>query len=474
MRVEITAIGCVVLPLTLLVLLLRPRLLLCWALFLSVFQAAAAVVIQLGPHYPLGIAPAFMVAPLAILSYFLARRPEEWMPRSLRWLCLPLWLFVGYALVSAVAAPRFFEGLIVASPRGSLLQLQLSLTNLSAATYLLCCSAFLFAVMGAVAGEHENRIRESLIRWFLCGVSFAGLVGFYQFFGRHWGLPYPHRFFNSNVAYSQRFADRVADYSRFTGTFTEASIAAWFFGAATVYALWQVLFARCRGFELVVLAICCPALLLTTSSTGYLILVGIALIVPLRLLWLRRLTARTAGALMALIAGLVGAAAWALRDARLVQHLLDLLLLRKEHTRSFLTRSLNNHYAWHTFVATHGLGSGWGSLRASSLTFTLVGSVGAIGLALAVWFGLRLARKEWCICSLAQMRFPQREGLIAALAAMLGAGFISVTDMVTYLPFWAFVGIYVAMAWQQAQRRRLGPPSHLAIPVRAPQLQTRA
>lgn len=82
MTIGITAIGYIVIPVTLL-LLPRPRWLLGWALFLLVFQAAAAAVVRIGPRYPVGIAPAHTAAPLVVLSCLPALQPAERLPARL-------------------------------------------------------------------------------------------------------------------------------------------------------------------------------------------------------------------------------------------------------------------------------------------------------------------------------------------------------------------------------------------------------
>lgn len=454
MTVHITAFGLWVIPVTLLLLLIRPGWLLGWTLFLSVFQAAAVIVVQLGTRYPIGLQPAFAAAPLALLAWFLARRPKGWLTPSLGKLCVPLYAFALFAMGSAVVFPRIFQGLLVESPREGLgvihlVPLHLSLTNLSFAVYLACCVLLFTAVAEQAAADPSGEAGRRLVHWILAGIAVAAMVGFYQVLAAHTGLlPYPHGFFNSNPAYAQIYNSAIAGQARLNGTFTEASVAAWYFGAATVYCLWQVLFTRQQWLYLLVLALSGTALVLTAASTAYLILVGIALLVVLRLLLLRRVTARTAATLLVAGLFLLAAVFWVWRHAHHVHRLLDTLLFGKWRTQSYFQRAFSNRVAWHVLLATHGLGAGLGSLRASSLFTTLLGTVGVIGVGLALWFAVRLARREWRVCSLARLRFPFREGLIVGLAAMLGAGFVSIPDVLVYLPFWAFAGIYAATLWR--------------------------
>lgn len=465
MQIKITEIGYVVIPATLAFLLLRPRLLLGWTLFLSVFQAAAVIVVQPSGRYPIGLQPVFFAGPLAVLAWFLSRRPARWFTPGLIRLCMPVYLFAGFAVGSALFFPKAFQGLLVESPREGvgtiqLVPLHLSLTNLSVAVYLLCCVLFFLIVVEETAASPRGVAGRHVVGWTLAGICTAAAVGFYQVLAPRSGLAFPHKLFDSNPAYAQLYAAAVAGQIRLTGTFTEASVAAWFFGAGTVLCLWQVLFARGRGWYLAGLACSGPALVLTESSTGYLILIGIALLVPLRLAWLRRAIAGTVAALMAAVAFLLAFAAWTLQDFRYVHRLLNDLLFGKWRTGSYFQRAFSNRVAYHVFLATHGLGAGWGSLRASSLAATLLGTVGAIGVALALWFLLRLVRLEWRVRCLAQVRFPFREGLIVTLLLMLGAGFISVTDMLFYLPFWALAGVLTALVWGEAawRRRQGGQP----------------
>ncbi len=475
LTIKITELGYIVVPVTFALLCMRPGWLMGWTLFLSVFQAAAVVVVRFGGRYPVGLQPVFFAAPLAILAWLFSRRPERWYSRSLVRICVPVYLFTVFAVASAVVFPRVFRGLPVQSPREGLgaihlVPLHLSLTNLSLAAYLVCCVFFFHVVVEETAASPDGSAGRRLIGWTLAGICVAAVVGFYEVLAFQNGLRYPHRFFNSNPAYAQLYSAAVAGQARLTGTFTEASVAAWYFGAATVFCIWQALFARRRGWYLTGLVCVGLALVLTEASTAYLILIGIALVLPLRLIWLRRLTANMTAALMAAGAALLGLAAWALRDAGHVRRLLDDLLFRKWRSASYFQRAFSNRVAWHAFLATRGLGVGWGSLRASSLGATLAGTVGIIGFGLAVWFALRLARIEWRNCSLAQMRFPYREGLIVTLAMMLGAGFAAVTDMLVFLPFWAFAGVLTAMVWRESvvQRGRRRRDRPLAAPGSLP------
>lgn len=463
---QFTPMGYGVLAVTAALLLLRPRWLLGWALFISVFQASAVVIVRLTARYPIGLQPGFFVAPVAIAAWLPSRSPRRWITMPLAKLCTPLYLLIAFAVLSATLFPLVFKGLLVDGPRGHLVALHLALTNLTDVAYLICSFLFFVVVLEETAASTDDRAGRNLVVWSLAGVGTAAAVGLYQVVAFAYGLTYPHKFFNSNPGYAQLYFNEIANRVRLSGTFTEASIASWYFGMATAYCLWQVLFARRRGWYLLALALCGVALVRTESSTAYVIVIGLALLLPFRLLWLRRVTARTVGALMAAVVLLLGALTWALRDAHFVQRLLDDLLFRKYTTLSYTARLLANRAAWNAFLATHGLGAGWGSLRASSLAATLVGTVGAIGVLLAVWFALRLVRLEWRIRSLDRMRFPHREGLIAALAVMLGAGFLSISDMVIYLPFWAFVGIYIGTAWRQDQARRARIRGQSAPPLR--------
>ncbi|MGH9525070.1 MAG: hypothetical protein ACRD2F_00225 [Terriglobales bacterium] len=430
------------------------------------------MVVRLTARYPVGLQPGFFVAPVAIAAWLLSRSPRRWVTASLARECVPVYLFIAFSCLSAIVFPIAFQGLLVESPRGGvgaihLLALHLSATNLSAAAYLVCCALVFAVVVETVAASPDGAAERELLAWALAGISCAAVVGIYQVLAGGLGLGYPHAFFNSDPAYAQLYRAAVAGQARLTGTFTEASVAAWFFGAATAYCVWQALFARGRGWHVAALAACAAALALTAASTGYAIGLAVLFLVALRVLLLRRVTAATVGALMVAAALLAAGAAWASEDASHVRQLLRELVFGKWRSASYLQRSFSNRVAWHVFLATRGLGSGLGSLRASSLAATLLGTVGVIGVLLALWFALRLVRLEWRIRSLDRLRFPHREGLIAALAVMIGAGFLSVTDMVFYLPFWAFLGIYVATAWREACRRSgLGrPPGRGAVGV---------
>ena len=271
----ITPIGFVIIPLSLAILFVRPGLLVPWAIVVSVFQAAS--VINLGGDSPIGIAPFFFVVML-IASRFVPQYVTErfGFPRDepvLRVL-RPLVLFALWGIASAFVLPFVFETIAVNTPHGGMdtvaLPLHWTVSNAAQAGYLTLDCVFILYTTWLARG---HRAMERDMRAFRVAGIIAITVGVYQLIAHKTGLPYPKEFFNSNEAWSQLLTEKIAGTWRLSATFTEPSAAGSFFAAWSCFLLfvvpdrttahWSDWLLLCAGIAM---------LLLTTSSTGYVVL----------------------------------------------------------------------------------------------------------------------------------------------------------------------------------------------------------
>jgi hypothetical protein len=126
-------------------------------------------------------------------------------------------------------------------------------------------------------------------------------------------------------------------------------------------------------------------LMLTTSTTAYVGLAAIALLLMARILFTPMQFPARKMIVLAVAGVLAGAAVLALIvfDKKSAQFATDLLLqstVHKVHSGSGLQRAYWAHRAIEAFYASYGLGVGVGSFRSSGIIQAIAGSTGVIGL----------------------------------------------------------------------------------------------
>jgi hypothetical protein len=361
------------------------------ALFLSVFETVSIVNVNIGAEA--GIAPCYFALAIACFQILIRKRSREIISRKPY---LPPAAFLGafgiYALLSAAAFPFIFEGVTVNGARSSVhLPLVASFTNLAQSLYLIICLATYFIV----TFRADSRLIKKTINWYVHGSIVAGLICIYQWCSANFGLPFPKEFLFTNPTHAIFDAYDLGGVIRVNGTFTEASFAAVHLAPALALAAWPISTHRFRTRDIAKsLAILIP-LLLTFSSTAYLCLLLIAAFVIPPLMNLRRggkqVAVFKAGAALAI--GLLVLRTATNEDARLLtQNVIDSVLLEKSSSHSFEERTAGNLAALSAAKDTHLLGVGWGSLRAFSLFFQILGTVGIPGLSLFSIFCVFLLR----------------------------------------------------------------------------------
>jgi len=381
----ITPIGYVIIPVSLVVLLVRPGFLVPWAILVSVFQAAS--VINIGGSFPVGISPFFFVLVL-IASRFVPQylTGRFWFSQDDPILTLfrPLTLFGLWGIASAFVLPLLFANTTVNIPRAGMdsaaQALHWSISNAAQAGYLLLDCVFLFNVTRFSSGHRGMEAIVWAFRW--AGVI-AITIGAYQIIAHNTGLPYPTQFFNSNEAWAQLGTEKILGAWRLSSTFTEPSAAGAFFAAWSVFMLITVSdrATACR-LDLLLLSAGLAMLVLTTSSTGYLtaaVVLSMAVIQQIQTLLMRgRINVR------ALIAGfaIAFAVVCALAFVPAFDRLLEEVLFKKVDSISARDRTATQWQSLSVVSQSEWLGVGLGSNRPSGMLFYIFSNLGLPGLLL--------------------------------------------------------------------------------------------
>jgi hypothetical protein len=298
-----------------------------------------------------------------------------------------------YVIFSAVMLPRIFAGQIdVITMRlesAGTAGLAPSVSNLIQTAYFLLTTFTVANIYFAASTPDRRKALLDGFGWGAAAVIVTGLADMVCSKVGLSGLLDPFR----NATYALMTDNDVADMRRVVGLTSEASAFA----------------ALCVGF-LAPLAITpndrasapwgpwrAPLALglllmtyLSTSSGGYVALASVALMVAAGLAMGmaegRRPAWQGAYWIMILCVAALGALVFSPHLVDTVQHMLDVVVFQKQHTSSYVERSMWNTMAFDAFLKSDGLGAGIGCCRASSWVFALLGNIGAPGAALMLAF----------------------------------------------------------------------------------------
>ena len=355
-------------------------------LFLSVFQAAAVVLVGSGSH-GVGIMPVHLAFLLLVAQQIFGRQrlapPPSLRQRELNAILL---LFASYAILSAVFCPLFFSGIPVRNPRVGSVPLTWSSYNETQSAYLLLgMCVYLISARRRSPPELDN-----CLKWYLAGSTMAALFAIYQYISFVFKIPFPTEILHSNTLHTIFEAyQSEGGFTRVSSTFSEASAAAACFSVAVALALSKLFWGK-RSRRLVAsLALLVTALILTRSTTGYIAL-GF-LVVGAASFYFRKMGAaeklRRFRLGFAVSAVLISGALLIFPDSRAsIRSLLDAVLFTKGQSSSYAERQGWNEAAFRAALSTYGFGAGWGSLRASSFLANMLGTVGVPGLFLFAGF----------------------------------------------------------------------------------------
>jgi hypothetical protein len=385
---NVPASGIILIPPSIGILAFAPSRLSEWALFVTIFQAAA--IVNVGSGFAVGVAPYFFVTMLIAVRMI----PRWWSGRgrfvrgepALRHVHV-LALFVGWSVFSALALPVLFAGTPVDNPRKgvdesflSQLPLHWSFSNGGQAAYMILNFIMLLHMLQmSNQPDYTKRLQRVFSLSGICVVA----IGAYQILCSRVGLPFPAWLFNSNTAWGQSYNQWFNGISRLSATFVEPSDAATFLSAWALFELTMVVTgAENSRWHWSCVVAGTIALVETASTTGYVtvaVMWGVIFLTTGKTVLTRgRLNVRATLALTVMAVGAIAALA-AMPSAQLV---LNGVLFGKASSASGVHRVATLGRGVDVFYATLTLGAGLGSNRAMSLAFYVLSNLGLPGVIL--------------------------------------------------------------------------------------------
>jgi hypothetical protein len=463
---QITLLGVILIPLSLLW-AANPVRLLQLALISAVFEAAAAVVLG-GFGLQPAMVPGLLFIANIVVQYALGMRyPGE--GTVLRAMA-PLLFLLFYALMSIVILPQMFAGKIMVWPQKAdefgpeLAPLQFTFGNVTQSLYL--AINVVFAVSVAIFLTRRAIPYKSVIGAYLIGGYIVVVLVFWQLASQVAGVPFPDELLHSNPGWV--IVDQsIGSVHRLQGPFTEPSALAVYLSSLVFCCLWLSL----RGYQFMrpnlLLALSIVSVLLSTSTTGIVMLaVGLPLILGFASL------RREPGALgrigktvgfLALGGFIVITPAFLLEPGltKAVDAVVESTLSKGE-SGSFDDRTTINADALATVSETYGLGVGWGSFRAMAFIPGLLANGGVFGAVMVAW----LVQCIWRLGARGRAASPSHPGKIltdgfsAAVCGQFAAALISapiITSPAFYLQLGCVVGVLARMVIEGNEKRRRAP-----------------
>ncbi|ACI50522.1 conserved hypothetical protein [Gluconacetobacter diazotrophicus PA1 5] len=423
--------GLIVFPLCFL-LWLRPARMLEVLLLAGAFPAAAALVLGGGGVQPV-LVPTLGFISYAMLQRMLgARYPGD---RAARALYMPFVLTAAWAVLGSVILPRVFMNSVLVWPQrndstAQQVLLAPSFGNITQDIYLMV-NVMLTVLAAGFLTRADIRI-DRLYRAYLFSGWVVCILCFWQLAHRLAGVPFPSAFLYSNPGWVIFDGQMAGSVPRINGSFTEPSAC----GAYLSGILYSTIWAGLQGYRLRMLRALIPvaavALLTTTSTTGFATMAVGFLILPAAALATGsiRLFGRV-GRFLAIGAAIAGFGSLVLItiEPRLLpaMELVFQSTADKQDSESYQERSMADRDALAVVPQTFGLGSGWGSNRASSLIPSLLSTIGVVGVAGMLIFDVRLVRSAMQARRLVPI-CPERlmiDGGLAALAGRMVAAIMS-------------------------------------------------
>lgn len=338
-------------------------------ILLSVFQGCGIVIGDI-PIVPVAVAQMI----LAILFFLRILLQGKITTTNVK-MRISFWLFifVVYAILTAIILPNVFQGHLVYNPRTGMdsqeiNSLMFSISNFGQIVYLIFNSIFFLVVF------YSSKSKEMLNVLLYSGLIIL-FFAFYQKISQLTNIWYPYEFINSNNLYYQGYDQILNGVNRVSSTFTEPSIAGGALGTFFTYYLFCV-YNNLRDIKSVfLLLLYLIGVLLTTSSIGY-------LQVAFSILLLTLYTAKGSKKTFSFIILTVIVAIFSLYYYDIIKE----VIIYKSDSLSFTIRFATDYYAIKILFSTFGLGVGMGSNRPSSFITYLLSNMGIIGTCLYAIF----------------------------------------------------------------------------------------
>jgi hypothetical protein len=367
--------------------------------------------------------------------------------------CLWLIAFLFVASLSLVMPVYINGALAITSPTlGNNSETPLFLTshNVTQLLYLV------FGILIALSVAHSNLrddTRHETERVILISALFVSLWGLFQFFCGLTGIPYPDYIFNnSGSASGKGFLETLNGIGRISSVATEPSMF-----AQGLIALLPLTFPAWlkRGSVLSVpIDRLCSllfllSLILSTSSTAYLGLVILAILLLPLLVRTRAISMARAlkTATLATVAAAV-VIALSISSIPVVSDVVNFALLDKSNAGSALERAMSIGLAFGYFQQFPILGIGWGSATSHDLTVKLLSNVGIVGT--FAFFGAMLwvLRANWrALGPLVSPISLSRTAWLLALTVFLFTSAL-VAFPLAFGNFWLVLGMAISTSWK--------------------------
>lgn len=306
--------------------------------------------------------------------------------KKLRFAGITAFIVVMFAL-SAVLLPTFFEGIPVLVPRGGIDeqvlapgQLQLTLSNFAQAGYF---------ALGAAVILHIANNPPRRPHFIAFGFGLGTALNTWALAALQFGLFFPQEFFRPVT--EATFASFYGQSQRLRGIYAEPSYLATF--AVTALAFFVFLLFRAqkrRGWILIAILANAAAAYLSFSGTAIASLAFLAAAIAIVYT-----TAFVAGRVklppLAVVVGCVVSIPVIFAMPAVIAYVGE-FVTGKTGSSSGANREASNAFSWQILQDTYLLGSGLGSSRPSSFFFTMLSTVGVLGVVLyLVWLSRLLA-----------------------------------------------------------------------------------
>jgi len=397
-----TVLGVLFLPAILICFFWRPLYLLPLLVVASVFEAGSIFNGSIG-EFEFGVSPFYLTEIFIFLRLVvLLFKGTSILPQResrARRIAIIMCIFWAWCFASAFILPHVFAGTLVAVPRAQeeeFAPVQWTLSNLAQAGYL---TLNVGALLYAVHTIRTHRQTEQLMNAFYWALVVVVFIGIGQFLFDTIGADFPYEWFNNNPAYAQGIDQQLGAVHRVNSTFTEPSTAGSYLAAVTCGLMAGFFSGKRSLFYFLGLLGATLVLFLTTSSTGFVSLVGglCLLMLYFRLHRRHKETRKHSGRgwlVLFSIAIAVGVVLWLVPDLPTV---ILAMTIEKGESYSLWFRLAEELHSLGVFLSTYGLGVGLGSSRSSGLLPTMLSSVGLVGTAL---FGYVLYRMiKWFLGS---------------------------------------------------------------------------
>ena len=369
-------------------------------------------------------------------------------------------VLVAVGLGSALVLPRVFVGMPVLSPRLDAdyeAPLEFSNSNLGQAVYLMLNVGLLwYAGQTCRTGEAARGVVRA---FYLAGAIVIGVAA-YQLLSSFTGLPFPDDLLYSNDSFVMQNGTAILDMPRICATYTEPAGLASFLVPLVLLAagMAELPTAGWRDVALLIAAI--AFCILSTSSTAYLGLAGIAAWAVCRYVFLPAMRGRGSTKAAVAVLVLIVAAIVTVAVSAQLQEVLRVMVFEKNQTSSYEQRSFADSHSMDLAKKTFGLGVGLGSNRASSFLPSMLSTIGLCGIAtLAVLMILLVRRPRGDAAALA-WHGPLAVSLVGAVGVLLVSG----PDLSTPT---IWVGMAALVAVMAATEESMRPVEEAAPQARA-------